>query len=128
MEQRIVEKNQEKCIFFIKDEKTEFYLIIPNNKKLSIGLGIFSMVNDEFVKKIVSDGEKAIVIPVVAEEILGQINQPETQGYQYFEQLLSYLINLAYRILTANHIQVEQQIYLSQDKGYAAFGNNYLLK
>ena len=55
MEQKMIHKTSEQCIFFIKDNNLDFYLIIPNSRQVSIVLGLFSEVDDEMVKNFSED-------------------------------------------------------------------------
>ena len=58
MEQKMIHKTSEQCIFYIKDNNLDFYLIIPNSKQVSIVLGIFSDVNEEMIKKLSNESDK----------------------------------------------------------------------
>ena len=50
MEQKIISRNEEQCIYLMKETNLDFYLIIPNNKQISILLGLFPDVTEEMIK------------------------------------------------------------------------------
>ncbi|MCI6266086.1 MAG: hypothetical protein MR598_04500 [Erysipelotrichaceae bacterium] len=128
MEQKVIEKSQEQCIYLIRESNLDFYLVIPNCKKVHIVLGIFKGVDDNFVKRIPKQVDKAVVIPVINSQILEQANYVQTQSYQYLDNVLSFLINTAYRILTYNHIEVDSQIFLNQNADLGGFQQKFLSK
>ena len=60
MERKVILQTSEQCIYYIKDTSLEFYLIIPNNKEVSIVLGLFPEVNEGIVKTLPFEKDKAI--------------------------------------------------------------------
>lgn len=126
MEQRIIEKNMNQCIYFMRETNLDFYLIIPNTRRVKIVLGVFEEVNDNFVKKIPFHSDKAIVIPVIQKNILDQANTVGTQSFRYLEQVLSFLINTSYKLLTYNHVEVDSQVLFHYNSQYEMFHQNFL--
>lgn len=128
MEQKIIEKKANQCIYFIKETNLSFYLIIPNSRQVKIVLGLFDEVNDEFVKNIPVQSDKTIVIPVIGGDILNQANIVGTPSHNYLNQVLSFLINTSHKILTHNNISVDNQIYLNQSSKLDVFNQNFIAK
>ena len=128
VEQRMVAKNEQQCIYYMKESNLEFYLLIPNCQQVKIVLGIFANVTDKLVKSIPIQSDKAIVVPIISNQILAQINNNMSPSAQYVEQILSTLINTAYKILTYNHIMVDTQILLNNNVTFSNFLNNFLQK
>ena len=50
MEQKIILKNEEQCIYLMKETNLDFYVIIPNKKEVSILLGLFPNITEQIVK------------------------------------------------------------------------------
>lgn len=128
MEQKLIVKNEKQCIYFMKETNLSFYLSIPNSKKVGIVLGLFEDVNDEFVKNIPIQSDKALVIPMIQSDILKQANIVGTSSYNYLNQVLSFLINTSHKILTYNHIEVDNQILLNQSSKLEIFNQNFISK
>ena len=128
MEQKVIEKNSEQCIYLISESNFSFYFIIPNSKKVNIVLGIFSGINDEFLKKIPKQTDRAIVIPILNTQVLEQIKMDPVKGNEYLNNVLSFLINTSYNILTYNHMEVDSQIFLHQNTDFANFNQQFVSK
>lgn len=126
MEQKMIHKTSEQCIFYIKDNNLDFYLIVPNSKQVSIVLGIFSDVNEEMIKKLSNESDKAIVLPVINNEILTSANHLDTTSFKYLDGILSYLINISYKILISNKLNVNQKILINNNPLYENFNNKYI--
>lgn len=125
MEQRIISKTNEQCTFLIKDTNIEFYLVIPNNKQINILLGLYKDVNDEMIAKLPVEQDKAIVVPVINNQILTNANLLDVTSLKYLDGVLSYLINTSYKILTFNHLEVSNKILLNNNPSLANFNKQY---
>lgn len=128
MEQKVIVKNENICIYFMKESNLGFYLLIPNTRHLKITLALFENTDENFVKSIKINPDKAIVIPVIHADILKQANQIGSQSYNYLNQVLSFLINTSYKILSYNHIEVDNQILLNNSKKLENFEQNFISK
>lgn len=128
MEQKIISKTEEQCIYLIEDTNLNFYLTIPNNKNLSIVLGLFSNITDEIIKSLPKQTDKALVVPVINNEILTRANQFEPTSFKYLDSVLSYLINISYKLLTHNKIEVNSKILLNNHSSYENFNNKFIEK
>lgn len=128
MEQKVIVKTQNQCIYLIKEANLDFYLLIPNSKQIKIVLGLFDDVTDEMVKNLPIQNDKAIVIPVVQKQVLQQANIINSQSFHYLEQILSILINTAYKILTYNRMQVDTQVLLNSNQSLNLFEQNFVQK
>lgn len=128
MEQKMIYKTSEQYIFLIKENNLDFYLIIPNNKQISIVLGLFSDVNEEMIKNLSNESDKAIVVPVINEQILTSANHLDTTSFKYLDSILSYLINISYKILTGNKLSVNSKILINNNPLYENFNSKYLEK
>ena len=128
MEQKVVERNQEQCIFLIRESNIDFYLVIPNCKKVHIVLGLFLDVTVDFIKSIPKQNDKALVIPVLNRQFLEQIHNGPVQNYASLDNVLSFLINTSYQILTYNHIGVETQILLHNNADFISYNQQFVSK
>lgn len=128
MEQKIIYKTEERCIFFMKDTNLDFYLVIPNNKQVSIVLGIFPNITEQVIKTLPTEKDKAIVIPVINEQILTSANHLDPTSFKYIDSVFSYLINISYKILTHNNLTVNQKILLNNHSLYENFNQKYIEK
>lgn len=128
MEQKIIYKTEEQCIYLIKETNLDFYLIIPNNKQVSIVLGLFPNVTENVIKSIPKEKDKAVVIPVINDQILTSANHLDTTSFKYLDSVLSFLINVSYKILTHNHLEVNQKILLNNHSLYENFNQKYIEK
>lgn len=125
MEQKIISKTNEQCIFFIKDTNIEFYLIIPSSKQVNILLGLYKDVNDEMITKLPIEHDKATVVPVINNQILTNANFLDEASLKYLDSVLSYLINTSYKILTYNHLEVSNKILLNNNPSLSNFNRQY---
>lgn len=128
MEQKIISKTTEQCICLIKETNLDFYLIIPNCKKVSILLGLFPNINEEIIKTLPKEQDKAIVIPVINNQILTSANHLDTTSFKYLDSIFSYLINTSYKILTYNNLEVNSEILLNNSSTYENFNQKYIEK
>ena len=128
MEQKVIERNQEQCIFLIRESNIDFYLVIPNCKKVHIVLGVFLDVTVDFIKSIPKQNDKALVIPVLNRQFLEQIHNGQVQNYASLDNVLSFLINTSYQILTYNHIGVETQILLHNNADFISYNQQFVSK
>ena len=128
MEKRVIEQNPNRNIFLIEDGKLSFYLLIPNSYVMSITIGLFENINDDMVKLIPNHSDKAIVVPVINNQILSRMNVIGSDEYNYMDKLLSYLINTSYNILSRYQWKIEKEVYLNQNVSFTNFNNAYLEK
>lgn len=128
VEQKVIERNQEQCIFLIRESNIDFYLVIPNCKKVHIVLGVFLDVTVDFIKSIPKQNDKALVIPVLNRQFLEQIHNGQVQNYASLDNVLSFLINTSYQILTYNHIEVETQILLHNNADFISYNQQFVSK
>ena len=128
MEQQIISKTKEQCVFLMKETNLDFYFIIPNSKQVSIVLCIFPDVNENVIKTLPTEQDKAIVIPIISNQILTSANHLDTTSFKYLDNVLSYLINVSYKILTRNNLIVDKKILLNNHSLYENFNNQYIEK
>ena len=121
MERRVILQSAEQCIYLVKDTNLDFYMVIPNSKKVSIVLGLFPDMNENDVKTLPKDNDKVVVIPVINSQILTNANHLDTVSFKYLDNVLSYLINSTYKILTHNRLEVEKKILLNNHSLYSNF-------
>lgn len=126
MNKRVIEQNPNRNIFLIQDGKLSFYLIIPNSYVMNITIGLFENINDEAIKLIPNHKDKAIVVPVVNNQILSRMNVIGSNEYNYMDKLISYLINTSYNILSRYQWKINNEIYLNQNVSFTNFNNEYL--
>ena len=128
MERRVVLQTSDQCIYFIKDTNLDFYIVIPNSKRVSIVLGIFPDVGDNDIKSLPKESDKVIVVPVINGQILTNANHLDTVSFKYLDNVLSYLINASYKVLTHNKLEVDKKILLNNHSMYSNFNNKYIEK
>lgn len=127
MEQFEIERKEKRFIYLIKDTGLEFYILIPNNNKVSIVLNIIENINNDNVKNIPEFIDKVLVIPVLNSSIINYLKTPASV-YKEADNYFSNLINLAYKILTHNRIAVDPLVYLNNDNLYNSFNNYFVNK
>ena len=127
MEQFEIERKDKWFIYLIKDTGLEFYILIPNNNKVSIVLNIIENINNDKVKNIPEFIDKVLVIPVLNSNIINYLKTPASV-YNQADNYFSNLINLAYKILTHNRITVDPLVYLNNDNLYNSFNNYFVNK
>ena len=128
MERRVILQTAEQCIYLVKDTNLDFYMVIPNSRKVSIVLGLFPDVTENDVKTLPKDNDKVVVIPVINSQILTNANHLDTVSFKYLDNVLSYLINSTYKILTHNRLEVEKKILLNNHSLYSNFNDKYIEK
>jgi len=128
MEQKIISKTEEQCIYLMKETNLDFYLIIPNNKQLSIVLGLFPDVTEEVIKTLPKEKDKVLVIPVISSQILTNANHLEQVSFKYLDNVLSFLINISHKMLTHNKLSVNNKILLNNHASYENFNQQYIKK
>ena len=128
MEQKVILKTNEQCIYLIKETNLAFYLVIPNNRQVSIVLGLFPSVDENIIKSLPKVSDKAIVVPVVNSQILDQANKMEVNSFKYLDNVLSFLINTSYKLLTYNHLEVNSKILINNHSLYQVFIQKYIEK
>lgn len=128
MEQKVILKTNEQCIYLIKEKNLDFYLVIPNNRQVSIVLGLFPSVDENSIKSLPKVSDKAIVVPVINSVVLEQANKMEANSFKYLDNVLSFLINTSYKLLTYNHLEVNSKILINNHSLYQVFIQKYIEK
>ena len=126
MEQKVIMKESNKCIYLLRDNNISFYLIIPRSKEVNLVLGIFDNIDDNNVINIKNIPDKSIVVPIIDKNILEGAKTGKEECYKYIDNLFSILINTAYKILTYNKIEVNNKIILDYNMKYSSFNNWYI--
>ena len=127
MEQFEIERKGTRFTYLIKDNNIEFYLIIPNNNRVSIVLNIMEAINNDKVKNIPEFMDKVLVIPVLNQNIINYLKTPAS-SYNQADNYFSNLINTSYKILTHNKITVEPLVYLNNDTLFSNFNKYFVNK
>ena len=127
MEQFEIERKGTRFTYLIKDNNIEFYLIIPNNNRISIVLNIIEAINNDKIKNIPEFMDKVLVIPVLNQNIINYLKTPAS-SYNQADNYFSNLINTSYKILTHNKITVEPLVYLNNDTLFSNFNTYFVNK
>lgn len=106
MVQRMILKNQEKCIYEIEEGSLKFYMMIPNNSKVSLVISVIKDPTDISIQKIIQDKSNVLVIPKISNDILDKLSTKDDNIYNYLDKYISNLINLSHKILVYNHLNV----------------------
>ena len=126
MEQKVISKTEEQCIYLMKDPNLAFYLIIPNEKQVNILLALFPEVTEDIIKTLPKEKDKAIIIPIINNQFLTNANNLEPTSFTYIDKVLNYLINTVYQILNYNHVKVNEKVLLNNHSLYENFNNKYI--
>lgn len=126
MEQKVISKTEEQCIYLMKDPNLAFYLIIPNEKQVNILLALFPEVTEDIIKTLPKEKDKAIIIPIINNQFLTNANNLEPTSFTYIDKVLNYLINTVYQILNYNHVKVNEKVLLNNHSLYTNFNNKYI--
>ena len=128
MEQRIVSQENNRYIYFIKEEQVGFYLIIPRALDVSLVLTIIDNVNDEVIKQLSCPVGQVYVCPVVSSDMLAGLIQNQVNDYQAVDNIFSSALNLAHQILTYNRLNVSHSVYLKNHSVYTMFCSWFIKK
>ena len=128
MEQRIVSQEQTKYIYWIKEKDNEFYLTIPQSKKVSLVLNMINRIDDNIIKEIKEIKEKVIITPIIKQEIIDGIKQNSAEAFGKVDEILSNILNLSHKILTYNHLEVENYVYINENNEYTMFNTWFVKK
>lgn len=126
MEQKVISKTEEQCIYLMKDPNLAFYLIIPNEKQVNILLALFPEVTEDIIKTLPKEKDKAIIIPIINNQFLTNANNLEPTSFTYIDKVLNYLINTVYQILNYNHVKVNEKVLLNNHSLYENFNKKYI--
>ena len=127
MEQFEIERKSNRLIYLIKESNIEFYLIIPNNKQVSMVLNIMENINNDLVKNIPDLTDKVLVIPVLNGNIINYLKS-NVSVYEQADNYFSNLINTAYKILMHNNLIVQQLVYINNNVLFSNFNNYFVNK
>ena len=105
----------------------EFYIIIPNNKQVSMVLNIMENINNDLVKNIPEFNDKVLVIPVLNSNVINYLKS-NVSVFEQADNYFSNLINTAYKILTHNNLIVQQLVYINNNVLFSNFNNYFVNK
>ena len=128
MEQRIVLQSERKYIYFISDSDVNFYLIIPRCQKVSLVLKLVSPIDDNVVQEIGDVDDKVIIVPILSNELLNGLMQNHVDSFNAVDTIFSNALNLAHRILTYNHLEVDMAVYFDENTNYSTFHSWFIQK
>lgn len=128
MEQRIVLQSEKKYIYFISDSDVNFYLIIPRCQKVSLVLKLVYPVDDNVVQGISDVDDKVIIVPILSNELLNGLMQNHVDSFNAVDTIFSNALNLAHRILTYNHLEVDMAVYFDENTNYSTFHSWFIQK
>ena len=143
MNKTLIASNSSTNIYFIKDEKSSFYISIPtNHDNLSIAINILD--NSDNLNPTISSGEQiqeqlnkvyqnfkdiAAITPIIDSNLTEQLKlNNNEQIFNYTDKIISYLINQSYKLLTSENINVNNIIKLNNNKQYQEFNNWFIKK
>ena len=128
MEQRIVSQETNRFIYYITNELDSFYLMIPKNKTVKLMIDVRDGLTDDVVRNMALVQDKAIILPVVNANVFERIKLNQVDAFNELDTVLSKIINLSYQILTYNHLEVENSIYLMENNAIPAFMTWFIQK
>lgn len=127
VEQFEIERKSNRLIYLIKESNIEFYIIIPNNKQVSMVLNIMENINNDLVKNIPEFTDKVLVIPILNSNIINYLKS-NVSVFEQADNYFSNLINTAYKILTHNNLIVQQLVYINNNALFSNFNNYFVNK
>ena len=128
MEQRIVSKDEDKYVYWVKNNDDVFYLTIPVTRKASLVLNILSNVDDNVIGTVRKEKDSIIVTPVLSSELVMGLKQNSAEAFGSVAESLARDINLSYKILTYNKIELNDVVLLNQNQEFAVFSNWFINK
>ena len=128
MEQRIVSQEENRYVYFIQENNVGFYLMIPRSSEVSLVLNVIDNISDDVIKNLQFPKSQVYVCPVVSSEVLSSVLQNQSDSYQFMDVIFSRALNLAHQILTYNHVNVNNSVYLKNNTKYAMFCSWFLKK
>lgn len=128
MEQRIVSKDEGKYVYWIKNNDDVFYLTIPVTRKASLVLNLLSNVDDNVIGTVREEKDFIIVTPVLSYESVMGLKQNSAEVFGDVAESLARDINLSYKILTYNKIELNGVIQLNPNQEFAGFSNWFINK
>ena len=128
MEQRVVFQSERKYIYFISDSDVNFYLIIPRCQKVSLVLKLVSPIDDNAVQGIGDVDDKVIIVPILSNELLNGLMQNHVDSFNAVDTIFSNALNLAHKILTYNHLEVDMSVYFDEPTDYSTFHSWFIQK
>lgn len=128
MEQRTITKNAEKCIYFIKEGALEFYLIIPNSRRVALLLNLQTNIDDNSIQNIFASSDKTIIVPKFSSQISLNIVSNSAPIFDNVDNILAQLINFSHKMLTYNRMEVAEEIFITSDNTYQMFTRWFVQK
>ena len=128
MEQRIVSKDEAKYVYWIKNNDDVFYLTIPVTRKASLVLNLLSNVDDNVIGTVKEEKDYIIVTPVLSYELVNGLKQNSADAFGSVAESLARDINLSYKILTYNKIELNGVVQLNPNQEFAGFSNWFITK
>ena len=128
MEQKTIVKNTEKCIYLIKEGTVEFYLVIPNSRRLAILLNLQTNIDDYSIQNIFISADKTVVVPKFSSQVSLNIASNNSAVFNNVDNILSQLINFSHKMLTYNKVEVVEEIFITSDTTYQLFTRWFVQK
>ena len=128
MEQKVVLKESNRCIFFLDNGDVSFYILIPRASSLSLAVSIFDNVDEKMVKNIPNIADKAVIIPIISSDILNALVSSNNEVFQRLDGFLAKMINISYKLLNFNRIEVNNKVIIDYVEKFSSFNNWFVLK
>ena len=128
MEKRIVLQESNRYIYWIKGDNSVFYLSIPNASKVHLVLNLIPNVTDDVIKGLKHDNDKVLVIPIIDGDVLDRAKLNNAVDFQSLDVIFSNTINLAYQILSYNHLEVDNVVSFLKNLDFESFQTWFIQK
>ncbi len=128
MEKRIVLQEDNRYIYWIKGEDSVFYLSIPKATQVNLVLNLIPNVTDDVMKNLKHDGDKVMVVPIVDGDVLDRVKVNNATDFQTLDGIFSSTINMAYQILSYNHLQVNEVVSFLENSSFESFQTWFIQK
>ena len=144
MNKMLITNIDNRRIYLINDDKISFYINMPEATTTRIAINLLDKTdkinidinNNERIKEEITNiystyhyNDISIITPVLDTNILEQLKLNNNEKiFIYTDKYISYLINQAYSLLTAEEITVNNIIKLNNNKTYKDFNEWFIKK
>ena len=141
MNRKLITTIKESNVFLLSDDKVSFFVNLPKSSNASIVLNMINDVNltssdignvEEEVSKIYNSfslNDVALVVPILDSNLCEQIKlNNDIKVFEYTDTILSYLININYKLLSNSNINVNSIVEINNNLEYEAFNKWFVDK
>lgn len=130
-------------VYYVKTDYVNYYITIPKNTghvvKMVIDIKsnmdkydvlkndkIWVEENVKAVFKDIDDYDITLILPIFNDEIVNYLNEGNVDNYGKVDAVCGYLINSAYKVLSSNNLQIDNEITVINSDKYQNFLNWFI--